>query len=74
MLTELDPIDRVGRKLGGLRRFRSDDDPEVLAAVAELTRLRADRAIRRAVETGPVFSPADVRALVALVKSCTSPR
>ena len=71
---DVDRIDYLKGKIGGLRRFRPADDPELLATAQEIVTIRADQNIRRAVAEGPTFTAEQIRDLIRLLKTCGSVR
>ena len=70
MNVEIDPIDHLKGKAGGLKRFRQPDDPELLAVEQQIVTLRAERTIRRLIAERPAFTGDQVQDLTALIRSC----
>ncbi len=54
-------------RLNALRRYRNDDDPDVLAAAADLRAARAEDYVRQLVEDAPPLTQAQRRRLAAIL-------
>lgn len=54
-------------RLNALRRYRTDDDPEVLDAARQLRAARLEDAVRKALDTAPPLTDEQRRRLAALL-------
>lgn len=68
-----DRIVHLRGRLGGLRRNREPDDPEMLQIAEEINSLRVERLIYKALSEEPKFNHVQVDELCAAVRACGYP-